>query len=254
MIIEADPSCFKACLGLKKALFQIPPDPHLGHLLESKSGPFRLLDVGCGEGAYLQAQSIAYASRGLEVHGVDISQKMLQTARQNGVPGSLTQGSAESLPYEDGLFDAVACRLSFHLFNKPLALDEMVRVTKPGGFVIIDDLAPGQMPAWWLFHFFPLAEASSHSVFWSPEKIVQSLNKRGLKANYKLEFEDLIAPLYEILETARQRDLPQLLVLREDAYFEGMLRLEQKYKIQPNEVFRSKTAIVRIVGIKNLTS
>ena len=181
-----DASCFAACLGLSHGQEEIGPGPFLRGLLSVTHQPFRLLDVGCGAGQYLRAQIQSFQALGLEARGVDSSPKMLQAARQAGIPAEFLLGSAEALPEADASFDAVLCRLSFHLFNKSLALDEMLRVCKGGGSILIDELAPGQMPEWWPFHFFPPSEALTHSLFWSPEKICQSLKRRGCKARYQL--------------------------------------------------------------------
>ena len=67
----------------------------LGH------GPGRLLDVGCGTGAH----TAAFAERGWDVVGADISEDLLEHARARGV--HVVEADAASLPFEDESFDAV---------------------------------------------------------------------------------------------------------------------------------------------------
>jgi SAM-dependent methyltransferase len=53
------------------------------------------------------------------------------------------QGSVTELPFAAGSFDCVVTRFSFHHFlSAQQALDEMTRVAKPGGTVLVCDVAP----------------------------------------------------------------------------------------------------------------
>ena len=73
---------------------------------------------------------------------------MLERARQyqaeQGVENvSWQAGSSTDLPFADNSFDCAVTRFSFHHFLEPLAaLREMKRVTKPGGTVLVCDVAP----------------------------------------------------------------------------------------------------------------
>jgi SAM-dependent methyltransferase len=65
----------------------------------------RVLDVGCGPGRH----AYALAELGIEVHGVDVSQRFIELAR-NGAPAGATfeRVDARSMVF-DGEFDAVVC-------------------------------------------------------------------------------------------------------------------------------------------------
>ena len=65
----------------------------------------RILDVGCGTGRHARE----LASRGMVAHGVDISERFIEIAR-DGAPGGSTfeRGDARSLEFEAS-FDAVVC-------------------------------------------------------------------------------------------------------------------------------------------------
>jgi ubiquinone/menaquinone biosynthesis C-methylase UbiE len=99
----------------------------------------RILDVGCGTGA---VASVAFENGARSVVCGDIADAMLKKAREKPVDGkhiyTYCQLDAEGLPYADDSFDAVISGMTFGtLPNQALALDEMIRVVKPGGLVCL---------------------------------------------------------------------------------------------------------------------
>ncbi|WP_059410633.1 class I SAM-dependent methyltransferase [Cupriavidus basilensis] len=108
----------------------------------------RVLDLGCGAGH----ASFAAAKVAAEVTAYDLSAEMLAVvdaaARDKGLGNIVTrQGAAEVLPFADAGFDAVISRMSAHHWrNVPAALAEMRRVLKPGGKVVLIDIAGSEDP------------------------------------------------------------------------------------------------------------
>lgn len=106
----------------------------LEHFLHDEGGSLaqkRVLDLACGPGR----GSRLLAARGATVEGVDLSETMLERARsENGLPNIRYQhAAAESLPFEDGSFDAAFCCLALMIFPEPTAaLRELRRVLRPG--------------------------------------------------------------------------------------------------------------------------
>jgi SAM-dependent methyltransferase len=101
----------------------------------------RILDVGCGTGANLQM----LAEFGV-VEGVDVSAEALDFCRARGL-GSVRQGAAESLPYEDAQFDLVTgLDVVEHLDDDVAGLREMFRVLRPGGRALL--FVPAFMFLW----------------------------------------------------------------------------------------------------------
>ncbi|HUF86775.1 MAG TPA: methyltransferase domain-containing protein [Thermohalobaculum sp.] len=99
----------------------------------------RLLDVGCGTGAFLAAVRAAHADARLA--GVDLSPAMLTAARRR-LPSdvALEVASAEALPFPRAGFDTVVSISAFHFFRAPrAALGEMRRVLRPGGTLVLTD-------------------------------------------------------------------------------------------------------------------
>lgn len=106
------------------------------------------LDVATGAGhvaAYL-------AARGIEVTAADISEGMLaetsKLAKERNLRISTRQHTAEQLPYADGSFGLVTCRVAAHHFASVRDfLHEALRVLRPGGWLlVIDGAAPDNAP------------------------------------------------------------------------------------------------------------
>jgi len=99
----------------------------------------RILDVGCGTGVLLERLARMYPESLLT--GVDPAPEMLAAARGR-LPDrvELREGWAERLPCEDASFDLVVSCNMFHYIRRPLAaLDEMARVLRDGGKLVITD-------------------------------------------------------------------------------------------------------------------
>lgn len=93
----------------------------------------KVLDVGCGTGRHLSR-----FPAGNELYGVDLSESMLAEARVKNPGGTFEAASADKLPYEDNTFDLVfSSRVIQHMRDQQKMIDEMARVCKPGGRVIM---------------------------------------------------------------------------------------------------------------------
>ncbi len=101
--------------------------------------PTDLLDVACGSGAL----AIPAARRGARVLGVDFAPTMVARlearARAEGLDDVRARVmDGHDLDLDDDTFDVVASQFGVMLFpDQPRALREMVRVTKPGGQVLV---------------------------------------------------------------------------------------------------------------------
>jgi ubiquinone/menaquinone biosynthesis C-methylase UbiE len=101
----------------------------------------RVLDAGCGDGAY----SLAAAERGALVTGVDLSEDMLAAARARsavrGIAVDWRQGNVMALPFPDSSFDlAIAITLLCLVPDPRGAVRELSRVLVPGGRLVIGEL------------------------------------------------------------------------------------------------------------------
>jgi ubiquinone/menaquinone biosynthesis C-methylase UbiE len=101
-----------------------------------------ILDVACGPG--LVASAAAPHVR--RVVGIDLTPAMIDQARTLQSRLGLANmewhvGNAAALPWEANRFTATLTRYSLHHFSDPMqVLSEMVRVTRPGGRVVVADL------------------------------------------------------------------------------------------------------------------
>ncbi len=109
-------------------------------LVLADRGPVDALDVGCGTG-FLSFELVA---RGHRVTGVDFAAAMIAEARrkvaERSVSIRLEEADAEQLPFPPRSFDLVISRhLLWTLPHPEAAIDEWVRVLRPGGRLIVVD-------------------------------------------------------------------------------------------------------------------
>jgi len=93
----------------------------------------RLLEIGFGDGSFLQAM----AARGWEAQGIDISAAAVSAARAR--PGvAVEQGDLLKKAYNPESFDLVVMRhVLEHVRDPEATLDEVRRILKPGGAVCV---------------------------------------------------------------------------------------------------------------------
>lgn len=111
-------------------------------LAELKNG-LKILDVSSGRGT----QSVFYSKEfNVEVTGVDISEEMVKTASLNAEKAGLNNkvkfqtGDSQSLPFENNVFDVVINECAVGIpDDSQKVLNEMVRVVKPGGKILIHE-------------------------------------------------------------------------------------------------------------------
>ena len=128
------------------------------------TGEERALDSGTGTGA------LAFALSELvrEVVGVDVDPELLDEARKRSAGKAnveFLEADATALPFADGEFDlAGSLRTLHHLPRPELAVAELVRVTRPGGtLLVVDQVAPIDPLAGLALDRFERARDPSHT-------------------------------------------------------------------------------------------
>lgn len=122
-------------------------------------GPKRILDVATGTADLaLEAMNLQPDS----IRGIDIAPQMLKIGREKILRKNMShritleEGSAESLPFRDGAFDAVTVAFGVRNFsNLQQGLSEMHRVLKPSGVAMILEFSnPRKAPLRQLYRFY----------------------------------------------------------------------------------------------------
>lgn len=148
---------FAAEVGLTKHLGGAGATDELAELCHINQDSY-VLDVGCGSG-----QTACYLAKtyGCRVVGVDILAKMVQRSKERAAKKKIADkvefrvADAQELPFEDNLFDAVITEsVTAFPADKPKAVKEYARVTKPGGYIGLNESTwtktpvPANMAAW----------------------------------------------------------------------------------------------------------
>jgi arsenite methyltransferase len=148
---------FAAQVGLTKHIGGLAATDTLVQLCHIGRGSY-VLDVGCGVGV---TPCYLVKKYGCRVVGVDILEKMVERSRERAIRENVAElvefrmADAQDLPFEDSLFDAVITE-SVTAFpqDKQRAVNEYARVTKPGGYVGLNESAwlkvppPPEVVAW----------------------------------------------------------------------------------------------------------
>ena len=91
----------------------------------------RMLDVACGTGLV----SRLFHGQVAHLCGVDLTEAMADQGRRH--VDELILAPAEDLPLPDDSFDRVVCRQGIQFMDAPAAIRQMVRVTRPGGRIVL---------------------------------------------------------------------------------------------------------------------
>jgi ubiquinone/menaquinone biosynthesis C-methylase UbiE len=142
-------------------------------LLSPRQGDV-VLDVGSGQG---KVASLVQSTFSCEVHALDPNKKRASKAAKDH-PGLKTcLAPSESVPYADSFFDKVYSTMAVHHFSdRRASLEEMVRVLKPVGTLLLVDVSPssrvGKLCAFW-----ENAVLRSHLSFLSMEDLSATLSR-----------------------------------------------------------------------------
>ena len=180
-----------------KPFSELPGHSQSMQMLIDLSGVSRkddVLDVACGPGI-VACEFSKYPNR---VSGIDITPQMISQAMERQNKNSLINidwkvGDVTDLPYNDTMFSIVLTRYSFHHFLHPKSvLNEMIRVCKPGGTVMVIDVVQPPEKAE-KYDRLEIIRDPSHVHALSTVEMGELFNQSGLiemkTAMYKADFE-----------------------------------------------------------------
>ena len=165
-----DPAAVRATLD---RIDDLPPYFVFGFVPTRRGG--RVLDVGCGTGANLDA-----ARRfGWETHGVEVSPAAAQVARET-LGLNVVTGTLEAAAYPDEHFDVVALsHVLEHLPDPVATLREVARILRPDGLVLLAVPNHRSLPAFvFRSYWFPW-EVPRHLYHFSPTSLAALLDRVG---------------------------------------------------------------------------
>lgn len=146
---QADPNTLDWYLEVERYRY-VEYGPWMPRLMEfAQHRGKRLLEIGAGLGT----DHAQFAKNGAITTDLDLSSGHLEHARRNfalrGLQGTFIHGDAENLPFADGSFDVVYSNgVIHHTPNTQRVVDEIFRVLKPGGRVIIMVYAENSLHYW----------------------------------------------------------------------------------------------------------
>jgi len=177
-------------------------------LLRQTRADSRLLDAGCGTGAYAEL-ALPYVDH---IDAMDINPSMLAVAREKLVDAAseariaFHEGGVQNMPFEAESFEVVTFNQVLHHLESGrdrsfsghrTALAEAHRVLRPGGLLIVNCTSHEQLrDGYWYMHLIPSALRTLYDRCISAEKLEGMLSEIGFS------FEGRFVPMDDVLQGA----------------------------------------------------
>lgn len=153
-----------------------------------------ILDVGAGSGDFIAVLKDVFPKA--KITGVDPDAESLKEAARKYADCTFIEMRGEQLEFADNSFDLASISMALHhLPDIQKALNEMQRVVKPGGWIIINELFSNNLnPAQEvhkMFHHFRSGidrlTGINHNETFEKEEILQFIKTAGIKVHFDFE-------------------------------------------------------------------
>jgi SAM-dependent methyltransferase len=195
-------------------------------------GGGRVLEVAIGTG-YPIADHLQKA--GHEVHGVDISPDLVQRCRELNPAIVAKVGDAENLDYADATFDATYCfHSSWYFPDLARAIGEMVRVTRPGGAVLLDiqNATNPQVDAAYQRRLYRIRPGLRARAELHARNLAKAVLRRGSPNWHAVNFEVPTDPTI-VLEALRRHGADEVVVLGRDEADQSLHKVGDGQPLEP---------------------
>ncbi|OKH20751.1 bifunctional 2-polyprenyl-6-hydroxyphenol methylase/3-demethylubiquinol 3-O-methyltransferase UbiG [Chroogloeocystis siderophila] len=178
----------------------------------------KALDVGCGGGFSCEFM----AELGVDVYGIDQSQKCVEAATNHAVNSGFEinycYGMAEDMPYPENYFDVVVCvDVLEHVESVPCVVSEIFRILKPNGLFFFDTINRNfkskLVMIWLMENILGEIQQGVHdwNKFIKPEELINLLENSG--------FEEIEIRGFDIFGEALRLDLTKYIQFKKTNKF-----------------------------------
>jgi ubiquinone/menaquinone biosynthesis C-methylase UbiE len=188
-----------------------------------------VLEVGCGTGNYAIA---VHERTGARCVGVDPSTAMLERARARSGAVEVVRGSAEALPFADEEFDLVfSVDVIHHVVDRAAYYAEALRVLRPGGRVCTVTQDEAMIRARWFRPYFPDIVEVERRRYPTPKTLAREMTAAGFTHRGEQRVDSPV--LVRDADACRAKAFSSLLLIPDDAFAEGLARLERDLRTGP---------------------
>jgi ubiquinone/menaquinone biosynthesis C-methylase UbiE len=197
--------------------------------------PLAGLDVGSGTGRFTPSLAQTFGP----AIGVEPSVRMREAAQSSPTPAEVRYlaGSAEDLPVPSDSADYALMFLSWHhVQDKPRAVEELARVLRPGGRLLLRENFSDHIPpsGWWL-EYFPRGFEVDAAMFQPLHAVIETFTSAGWRVvSFGRVTEPSTGTRGEMLERLRLRSHSTFAHFTPDELETGFRRLERAVAEDPD--------------------
>lgn len=233
-----------------------PPDPQLAAFLRERDdltiSTVRVLDMGCGTGKQLAANSAAMPEP--FYMGLDFFRGMLQQAQARTSTVQWIHADSAQPPFASASVDYISNQFSYpHVLNKSAMFRNTQRILRQGGRFVLLNIDPWQMPNWLIYRYFPAAYARDKQDFFTAEQLANILREVGfVSVTVSRKEQSQQTTLGDFLAYARDRHrASQLMSISDADDADGLQRLQAAINEQGAETaVTSQVCLLTVVADK----